>query len=309
MKILVTGGAGFIGNAVVRDLLAGGVEVVVLENFSSSKPEGMAHHRNLTTIKGDMANLADVQKAMQGCEHVIHLAGVSNMALSVEDPARTYMSNVVGFHHLLETARAQKLPGRLVYASSAAVYGLNTQGKVRETDAANAVLQSPYAAAALENETAATVYNTCYGLKTVGLRLFNVYGPGLESDNATSGILAKVVDSVDNGTLFTIYGDGSQTRDFVALSDVVQVVRRLLTLPADAKVPPVMNLGSGVAVSVLDMIRHVVALRQMNPRVEYRPVRAGDVKHSCADVNLLMDTLPGWQPQTLQMGLRGWLLK
>lgn len=309
MKILVTGGAGFVGSHIVRDLLAGGVEVVVLDNFSTGKRENLPHHRNLTIMEGNIANLADVEKAMKGCDHVVHLAALVSVPMSIELPAETGRSNVYGFHNVLETARVQKMPGRLIYASSAAVYGRNDKGKVAERDAAGAALFSPYAASKVENESIAQVYAACYGMKTIGLRFFNIYGPGQDASSPYSGVLARVVDSVNTGSLFTIYGDGSQTRDFVAIGDVVQVVRGLLTLPVDAKIPPVMNLGSGVAVSVLDMIRHVVALRQINPRVEYRPARSGDVKHSCADVSLLMSVLPGWQPQTLQMGLRGWLLK
>lgn len=309
MKILVTGGAGFVGSHLVRDMLEGGIDVVVLDNFSTGKRENLPHHRNLTIVQGDVANLADVEKAMQGCDNVVHLAALVSVPMSIELPAETYRSNVLGFHNVLETARLQKLSGRLLYASSAAVYGLNSSGRVTETDANGAALQSPYAASKIENETIARVYATCYGLKTVGLRFFNIYGPGQDAKSAYSGVLAKVVDSVDNGSLLTIYGDGSQTRDFVAVADVVSVMRRLLTLPAAAALPSVMNLGSGVAVSVLDMIRHVVALRQVDPRVEYRPTRSGDIKHSCADVSALTGLLPDWRPMTLQVGLRAWLLK
>ncbi len=306
-KILVTGGAGFIGSHVVRAILAGGHHVVVLDDFSSGKRENIPHGMSIDVVQGDVADKATVLKAMQGCEHVVHLAALVSVPLSIEQPEKTYRSNVQGTQVVLDAARELKLAGWLVYASSAAVYGALDQPRASEADANGATLRSPYAASKAAGEVLAKTYREVYGLKTLGLRFFNIYGPGQDATSPYSGVLSKVVHSVETGELLPIFGDGNQTRDFVMVVDVASVIRALLTRPVDAPTPPVMNLGSGLGVSLLDMIRQVVALKRVNPRVEYRPARAGDVKLSCADMTLMKQVLPGWQPMSLPSGLRMWL--
>lgn len=306
-KILVTGGAGFIGSHVVRALLGGGHHVVVLDDFSSGKRQNIPHGASIDVVEGDVADKATTLKAMQGCEYVVHLAALVSVPLSIEQPEKTYRSNVQGTQAVLETARELKLPGWLIYASSAAVYGMLDQPKATEADAAGAVLRSPYAASKAAAEVLAKAYSEVYGVKTLGLRFFNVYGPGQDATSPYSGVLSKVVHSVETGELLPIFGDGNQTRDFVMVVDVAAVIRALLGRPVTAPTPQLMNLGSGLGVSLLDMIRQVVALKRVNPRVEYRPARAGDIKLSCADITALRGVLPGWQPMNLQAGLRMWL--
>lgn len=307
-KVLVTGGAGFIGQYVVRALLDSGHSIVVLDDMSNGKRENVPHGPMMDVMIGDVADMATVRKAMAGCDHVVHLAALVSVPLSVEQPQKTFHSNLVGTQTVLEVARELKLPGHFVYASSAAVYGGLDQPKAAEADAYGKVLMSPYATSKMAGESLARMYRDVYGLKTVGLRFFNVYGPGQDATSPYSGVLSRVVHSVETGELLQIFGDGNQTRDFVAVWDVAGVVRALVNRPLEIEVPHVMNLGSGMAVSILDMIRQVVALKRVNPRVEYRPARAGDVKLSCADISLLKQVLPGWQPMPLATGLRGWLL-
>lgn len=307
-KILVTGGAGFIGQHVVRLLMEQRHEVVVLDDFSNSRRENLPHGNGIEVRQGNVADEAAVKAAMEGVDHVVHLAALVSVPLSVDEPVRTFESNVLGAEMVFRTAWKMGFKGRIVYASSAAVYGGIEVPKAAEADAHGVALMSPYAASKAANEVMGKMYRDVYGLKTVGLRFFNVYGPGQDAKSAYSGVLSRVVNSVLTGELFTIYGDGKQTRDFVAVADVARVIRDLLMMPAEREVPAVMNLGSGLAVSVLDMIRQVVALKQVNPRVEYRPARVGDVRLSCADISLLQSVLPGWQPMTLQLGLRNWLV-
>ncbi len=306
-KILVTGGAGFIGSHVVRALLAGGNQLVVLDDFSSGKRQNIPHGPQIDVVQGDVADMDVVRKAMAGCEHVVHLAALVSVPLSVEQPEKTYHSNVRGMQTVLEIAREVKLSGWLVYASSAAVYGGLDQPKAAEADAHGAVLKSPYAASKAAGEVLANMYRETYGVKTLGLRFFNVYGPGQDATSPYSGVLSKVVHSVETGELLPIFGDGNQTRDFVMVVDVAAVIRALLQRPVEARTPAIMNLGSGLGVSLVDMIRQVVALKMVNPCVEYRPARVGDVKLSCSDISLLRSVLPGWQPMSLQAGLRMWL--
>lgn len=310
--VLVTGGAGFIGHHVVRALLAQGYSVRVVDDISTGLTTNLPErHAQLTLIKADVADAGAVNAAMAGVTHVVHLAALASVPRSVEEPALTYRTNVQGWENVLAAARAEKVPGWLVYASSAAVYGpLEKTAPTEEADANGAMLQSPYAASKRINEIQAQVAHTVYGQNTVGLRFFNVYGPGQRADSAYAGVLAKVVDSVQTGSLLTIYGDGLQTRDFVAVADVVNVIRQLLARPVAhaAQMPRVMNLGSGVATTLLDTIRQVVAITRVNPRVEYRPARGADLRFSCADVSALRQVLPRWQPMPLAQGLRGWLV-
>lgn len=307
-KILVTGGAGFIGSHIVRDMVKAGVQVVVLDDLSTGKRENIPQGPQVDFRVGDVGDKAAVRGAMEGCTHVVHLAALASVPLSIEQPEKTFASNVGGFENVLEVARELKMKGWVLYASSAAVYGPLDKTKAVEADALGAALQSPYAVSKAMNELQGRLYRDVLGVPTVGLRFFNVYGPGQDASNPYSGVLGKVVNSVKTGELLTIYGDGGQTRDFVTVGDVVQVVRGLLNRPVSAATPPVMNLGCGVAVSLLDTIRQVVALTKVNPRVEYRPSRGGDIRHSCADVTALREVLPEWKPLTLQEGLRAWLL-
>ena len=306
-KILVTGGAGFIGSHVVRALMAGGHAVVVVDDFSSGKRQNIPHGPQIEVVQGDVADKATMMQAMRGCDHVVHLAALASAPLSIEQPEKAFRTNIQGMHTLLECARELKMAGWLLYASSAAVYGTLDQARVVEADALRASQRSPYAASKIAGEIMANMYREVYGLKTMGLRVFNVYGPGQDATSPYSGMLSKVVHSVETGELLPIFGEGSQTRDFIMVVDVAAVIRALLVRPVEAPTPPVMNLGSGQGVSILDMIRQVVALKRVNPRVEYRPARAGDVKLSSADISLLRGVLPGWEPMNLQAGLRMWL--
>ena len=306
-KILVTGGAGFIGSYVVRALVGGGHNIVVLDDLSTSKREAIPHGNQMEFIKGDVSDMATVEKAMQGCDHVIHLAAMVSIPQALEHPDKVYRTNVQGTMNVLEAARRAKLSGRVISASSAAVYGNLSDGAVKEEDAANISLNNPYAASKRAGEVLARMYKDVYGLKLTTLRIFNAYGPGQDENGGYSGLLSKVVDSVTNGTLLTIYGDGSQTRDLVSVHDVAMIIRGLVQAPVTVELPWVLNVGSGIAMTLLDTIRQVVSIKRVNPRVEYRPARKGDVRLSCADISLLRQVFPGWKPVDLATGLRQWL--
>jgi UDP-glucose 4-epimerase len=311
--VLVTGGAGFIGHHVVKLLLESGYRVTVLDDFSTGLPTNLPErHPALTIIKGDIAQATQVQAAVAGATHIVHLAALASVPRSIEEPALTFQTNVQGVENLLAAARQAKLPGWFIFASSAAVYGPQEKSSpTTEADAHGAQLQSPYAASKRINEMQAQVAHTVYGLNTIGLRFFNVYGAGQRADSPYAGVLAKVVESVQTGSLLTIYGDGLQTRDFIAVSDVALVIRQLLARPVGlaAQTPRVMNLGGATATTLLDAIRQVVAITKVNPRVEYRAARGGDLRYSCADIRLLQSVLANWQPAPLSNGLRNWLIQ
>lgn len=314
-KVLITGGAGFIGQELTKQLLGNGYGVVVLDDLSNAaEPPHPGRQYDYTFIKGDVAEAAVVTKALAGCQHVVHLAALSSVPQSLSEPARTFRSNVQGTEVVLQAAHAARAAGQLagwvLLASSAAVYGVPQHtAPLVEADSFGVVLPSPYAASKAMNELQANAYKTAYGLPVLALRFFNVYGAGQPATNPYAGFLAKVVQSVKEGALLTIYGDGLQTRDFVAVQDVAMALRLLLQQPvaAAAALPLTLNVGTGTAVTLLDTIRQVVAITRVNPRVEYRGARAGDVRSSCANVQAIRQALPGWQPRSLADGLRLWL--
>ncbi len=315
IKILVTGGAGFIGQALSRQLLADGYGVCVLDDLSNStEPPHPGRQYDYTFIKGSVTDPVAVRQALQGCQHVVHLAALSSVPQSLEEPARTFTTNVIGTETVLQAAQQARAAGQFtgwcLLASSAAVYGIPTgNAPLAEAAAQGVPLPSPYAASKAMNEVQANAYRTAFGLPVIALRLFNVYGAGQLASSPYAGFLAKVVQSVKEGVMLTIYGDGQQTRDFIAVQDVALVMRSLLAQPPAraAMLPLALNVGTGMAVTLLDTIRQVVAITRVNPRVDYRPLRAGDVAHSCADARALRALLPGWQPRVLADGLRVWL--
>jgi UDP-glucose 4-epimerase len=310
LKVLVTGAAGFIGHHIVKLLLKNGYTVVGLDNLSTgdlanipaSQPGGAFQF-----VKGDVANAGTVAEAMRGCTHVVHLAGLASVPVSVQEPELTFQTNVVGTENILAAARTQQLQGWVLLASSAAVYGqMATDKPSNEALADSAWPPSPYAASKRMNECQALSYRSSYKVNTLALRFFNVYGAG-QKLGPSANFLTRVADSITNGSLVTIYGDGKQLRDFVAVGDVALAVGKLLARPVSAATPPAVNVGSGVATSLLDAIRHMVAIKQVNPGVEYRAAREGDASFSCAEIGALQQLIPGWEPQPLADGLRGWL--
>jgi UDP-glucose 4-epimerase len=309
-KVLVTGAAGFVGQQVVKTLLANGYSVVAYDDLSTGHAHVLpqtSQGNKFTFIKGCVTDAAAVSAAMAGCQHVVHLAAMASVPLSVQQPEGCFRTNVVGTETVLNAARLMNLPGRVLLASSAAVYGLLTdQAPCLEAAADPMIPPTPYAASKRMNEQQAHVYNTAYGLRVTCLRLFNIYGAG-QSLSTTAGVLTLVADSINNGTLLTIYGDGRQTRDYIAVTDIALVMAKLLAIAPHQALPVAVNLGSGVATSLLDVIRHMVAITQLNPRVEYRPARNNDANFSCANISLLRQILPGWQPQALGVGLKAWL--
>lgn len=314
-KVLITGGAGFIGQELAKQLLANGHGVVLLDDLSNAvEPPHPGRQYDYTFMKGDVADLATVTKAMAGCQQVVHLAALSSVPQSLSEPALTFRSNVQGTEVVLQAAQAARAAGQftgwVLLASSAAVYGIPKQeASLPEAASLGVPLPSPYAASKAMNELQANAYRTAYGLPVLALRFFNVYGAGQPASNPYAGFLAKAVQSVKEGALLTIYGDGLQTRDFVAVQDVVLAMRLLLQQPTAnaATMPLALNVGTGVATTLLDTIRQVVAITRVNPRVEYRSARPGDVRTSCANIAALQQILPGWQPRPLADGLRLWL--
>ena len=289
---LVTGGAGFIGSHLVARLLAEGRAVRVLDNGATGSFErlnGLAGR--LEVVSGDIRDTDEVAKAMTGVAGVFHQAAEVSVPRSVADPIGTYAVNVTGTLNVLDAARAAGVR-RVVVASTSAIYGDDPEMPKRETMAPRPI--SPYAASKLAAEGLCAVYARCYGLETVALRYFNVYGPGQDPSSAYAAVIPKMVDLVRQGHSPVIYGDGEQTRDFVYVGDVVEANLLAMASPLVPGGDPagsVYNVASGSGISLNRMLGLIGEVFGRVLVAEYLPERAGDIRHSLADVTAAADGL------------------
>lgn len=298
---LVTGGAGFIGSHLVDALKAAGARVRVLDNFSTGKWENLP--AGVEIVEGDVRDRDAVERAMRGITHVFHLAAIASVAASIEDPLTTDEVNVRGTLHVLEAARAAKVR-RVVFASSAAVYGEPEVVPVHERMAARPA--SPYAVSKLAGEAYCCAAFTTYGVETVPLRYFNVYGPRQDPRSPYSGVISLFAAAVREGRAPTIFGDGHQTRDFVYVADVVHANLLAATAPRELCGIPY-NCGTGQQTSLRELLSVLEDLCGKRIEAQFAPPRAGDVRHSCADITAIRRAL-GFSPRVpLREGLRALL--
>ncbi len=256
MKVLVTGGAGFIGSHLTDRLVADGHTVVVLDNLSTGSLGNLAAARDrIEFLEGDLRDRATVERACRGVEVVFHQAALAAVARSVENPREVTEVNVGGTLNLLVAARDAKAR-RVVFASSSSVYGDTPELPKTETMPFSA--RSPYAASKAAGEAYLSAFQASYGLETVSLRYFNVYGPRQSPRSLYAAVVPKFVDAVLRGQPPTIHGDGGQTRDFTFVGDVADALVRASTAPRAVEGP--MNVGGGRRISILDLARTVAKL-------------------------------------------------
>jgi UDP-glucose 4-epimerase len=289
---LVTGGGGFIGSHVVEGLLAEGRTVRVLDDFSTGKRENLAGTTGkIEVVAGSIADPAAVAKAVQGVEHVYHLAALPSVQRSVEDPVSTHEVCATGTLRILEAAKNSGVK-RVVYAASSSAYG-DTPGAVRTEDDPLAPM-SPYAAAKLAGEHYCKAFTTSFGLETVRLRFFNIFGPRQDARSPYSGVIALFIAAMNDGRTPTVYGDGLQSRDFTYVTDAVQAVLKAGEAPGVAG--KVYNIGKGSSTNLLDMIKYLNELLGTNIAPQHGPARVGDVRHSQADITRACRDF-GYDPQ------------
>lgn len=276
-KILVTGGAGFIGSYLVPRLLAKGFSVAVLDNLYSGKLEnlnGSCNDSHFKFVNADIRDTTALADAMRGVDAVVHLAALIDVAASVIDPAVTHEVNVTGTLNLLQAAKRSKVK-RFVFASSTAVYGDVRNLPVRE----NVTLQpiSPYAASKAAAEAYCAAFAGCYGLDVVALRFFNVYGLGNEN-NPYSGVITKFLRKVLNGEALVVNGDGEQTRDFIHVGDVAAAI--ICALEKEGVSGGSFNVCTGVATSINQLVAALQSVTGKEVPVTYGPARQGDIRNS-----------------------------
>ncbi len=296
---LVTGGAGFIGSHLVDRLVAEGFRVRVLDDFSSGKEANLAGSRDaIEVVHGDLRERALAQRAVAGVDLVFHQAAVPSVPRSVAEPERTNAVNLTGTLQLLECAREAAVT-RFVFAASSSAYG-NTE-VLPKLESMPPSPESPYALQKYAGEGYCRLYHQLYGLETVALRYFNVYGPRQDPASEYAAVVPKFVTACLAGEAPTIYGDGEQTRDFTYVGDAVDA--NLLAASAPRAVGRVINVAGGRRISLNALLGEVRELTQAKALAQYLPARAGDVRDSLADLALAKELL-GYEPRTrLREGL------
>jgi len=296
---LVTGGAGFIGSNLVRAIVARGRPVRVLDNFSTGFRENLAEVAGaVEVVEGDVRDPAACRRACEGAEVVFHLAAVPSVPRSVEHPQECFDANTVGTHNLLMAAREAGVR-RFVFAGSSSVYGAGEQLPKRESMPLLPV--SPYAAAKAAGELYAATFYRAFGLQTVSLRYFNVFGPRQDPSNPYAGVIAAFAARMLRGRPPVIYGDGLQSRDFTFIDNVVHA--NLLAAEAEAVHGEVVNIGCGERTDLNTMVGVFNEVLGTDLEPVYEPPRPGDVRHSVADITAARRLL-GYEPQvTFREGL------
>jgi nucleoside-diphosphate-sugar epimerase len=293
---LVTGGCGFIGKSIAKRLLESGEKVRVLD--IDIKPfEGVEF------FEGDIRDRNLVKDGVKGVEYIIHCAAISSVADSIRDPAESHQTNLTGTVNLLIAARDYGIK-RFIFASSAAVYGDTPSLPKKERDLPSP--NSPYAVEKLCCEAYCRLFSELYGLSTLSLRCFNVYGPGQSPDSQYSGVITRFIYALIEGKNPVIYGTGEQTRDFVYIDDVVDAY--ILAAKEGEGRGEVYNIGSGRETSINQLFRRLRDITKRDVEPVYQPERRGDIKRSFADISLAEKEL-GYKPIVdLREGLERTLL-
>ena len=298
-RVLVTGGAGFIGSHLVDALIADGDEVVVLDDLETGLRENV--HPAARLAIGSVADESAVRDAMEGCELVFHQAAHKAVLRSVEQPVATDTVNTHGTLTVLQAARDAGVR-RVVHASSSSVYGGDAPRPTVET--APLRPRSPYAVSKLAAEEYCRVFAELYGLETVALRYFNVYGPRQRPDAMYAAVIPLFIDALLNGRDPVVHGDGLQSRDFTYVSDVVAANRLAATADATAASGRVYNVAAGNEWTLLDILRVLGEHLGIEPRPQFTDPRPGDVRHSRADASAAARDLAFRATVGLDDGLR-----
>jgi UDP-glucose 4-epimerase len=299
-KILVTGGAGFIGSHIAEALVNRGHQVRVLDNLSTGHLSNMADFRDrIEFIHGDLLDVPTVLRAVEGVQYVFHQAALASVPRSVERPLDTHAACVTGTLNLLDAARRAGVQ-RLVYAASSSAYGDQPFSSKREGDLPAPI--SPYGAAKLAGEYYCQAFTATYGFQTVCLRYFNVFGPRQDPNSPYSAVIPLFITAMLSGRQPVIYGDGRQSRDFTYVANVVEA--NLLAAEAPGVAGRVFNIANGRSTDLLTLLDVLNRLLGMNVQPQHAPPRPGDVRESMADITLARKML-GYEPKVgFEEGLR-----
>ncbi|AMV31097.1 UDP-glucose 4-epimerase [Pirellula sp. SH-Sr6A] len=299
-KCLVTGGAGFIGSHIVYGLVDAGHSVRVLDNLGTGSLKNLeAVSDRIEFVKGSVTDPIAVQEALSGVERVFHQAALASVPLSLEKPLETHDACATGTLNMLHWSVKAKVK-RFVYAASSSAYGDQPTSSKRETDLPMPL--SPYAVAKLTGEYYCQAYYHSFGLETVGIRYFNVYGPRQDPNSPYSAVIPLFVSRILQGQPALIYGDGLQSRDFTYVANVVH--GNLLAAERPNIGGRIINVADGRQTTLLQLLEFLGEMLRCRPKIEFLPPRMGDVRESLADITLARRLL-GYEPQIgLEEGLK-----
>jgi UDP-glucose 4-epimerase len=300
MRVLVTGGAGFIGSHLASELLNRGVSVRILDNFATGRRSNLhVLGDEAEIIEGDIQSYERVNRAVGGCEVVFHQAALPSVPRSIQDPLTSNATNVIGTLNVLLAARDHDVR-RVVLASSSSVYGASPSLPKREEDPALPI--SPYATAKLAAENYARSFHAVYGLETVALRYFNVFGPRQDPTSQYAAVVPRFIASLLSGGQPVIFGDGEQSRDFTPVANVVEA--NILAMDAPAAAGSTYNIACGERISVNRLAQEIGTQLDCEVRPVHVAPRAGEVPHSLADVSRARAELEYEPTVRLEEGLK-----
>ncbi|MEV5817715.1 NAD-dependent epimerase/dehydratase family protein [Micromonospora harpali] len=307
-KVVVTGGAGFIGSNLVHDLAAGGQvgEIVVVDDLSTGTLDNVAE-LPVRLLVGSVLDSDVLDEAIPGATAVVHLGALGSVPRSVADPLTSHHANATGTLTVLEAARRHRV-GQTILASSSSVYGANPVLPRRET--LRPMPMSPYAVSKLATEAYANAYAACYGMAVLPFRFFNVYGPRQAADHAYAAVVPRFVSAALDGRPLEIFGDGLQTRDFTYVGSVTSVI--VDAVMRGVYTPDTVNLAFGERISLLDLIAELEVVLGRELETVHRPPRTGDVRDSQADCSRLRELFPTVRRYPLRAGLEatvGWMAR
>ncbi|MGY2288893.1 NAD-dependent epimerase/dehydratase family protein [Pseudomonas sp. SDO528_S397] len=298
--VLITGGAGFIGSHLVDALLAKGYAVRVLDDLSTGKRSNLPMgNPRLALIEGDVADAALVARAAVGASAVVHLAAVASVQASVDDPVSTHQSNFIGTLNVCEATRQAGVK-RVVFASSAAVYGNNGEGDSIDEQTSKQPL-TPYASDKLAGEQYFDFYRRQHGLEPVIFRFFNIFGPRQDPSSPYSGVISIFSERVQKGLPISVFGDGEQTRDFMYVQDLVDVLVQAIEAPQAPS--GAINVGWNRTTTLKHVLQALADVVGELPAVTYGPARSGDIRHSRANNQRLLASFTLPEPTPLEVGL------
>ena len=288
-RVLITGAAGFIGSSIARTLLEQGAKVRGLDNLATGSLENLAEIRSrMEFLEADVRDRSALASACAGVDYVFHEAAIPSVPKSVDDPIGTDGPNLTGTLYVLEAARQAGVK-RVMYAASSAAYGDAPELPKRETMLPGPI--SPYAVQKLAGEHYLASYARVFGLETVSLRYFNIFGPRQDPSSQYSGVLARFIALMLAGEAPTIYGDGATSRDFTYIDNVVSANLLAAKAPAAAVSGKVFNVATGRRITLLDAFAEVKRITGFAGSVRHAPEREGDIKHSVADISAAREAL------------------
>lgn len=300
-RVLVTGGAGFIGSHTVDLLLEKGIEVVAFDNLTTGKlPNLNLFHGHLRFVQGDVLDYPLLRAELGRCDAVIHLAAVASVPATIEDPIQSLKVNSLGFLNVLQAIREISHPIRLVYASSAAVYGDAKQLPCSDEALLTGSALSPYALQKADNERYAELYGRLFGIKSLGLRYFNVYGLRQDPKSPYSGVISKFIECYTKNEPITIFGNGEQSRDFIHVSDVA----RANILALESQYEGALNIATGKPETLNNLVHYIEKVGKRPLISNHAKERVGDIARSYGKVDKAKVALQFEAGVSLEQGIR-----